>query len=123
MNELDFKKLNFSVVGKNCDIQGDLRFTGDTLLTCTIKGTITVLDHSKLTLERDSHVEGDIYCHDIEVFGNFQGSIRASGKLTVRSSAVLSGNIEAQGISIYPGAILNVEGNTLDNNLDNETIN
>lgn len=119
MNELDFKKLNFSIVGRKCDIQGDLKFTGDTLLTCNIKGTITVLDHSKITLERDSFIEGDIYCHDIEVFGSFKGSIRASGKLTVRSSAILSGSIEAKGISIYPGAILNVEGNTLDKEISN----
>lgn len=119
MNELDFKKLNFSVIGKDCEIEGDLKFTGDTLLTCKIKGTITIIDEAKLTLERGSIVQGDIYCHDVEVFGTLQGSIKASGKLTVRSSANISGNIQARDISIYPGAILNIEGHTLEQKLVN----
>lgn len=119
MNELDFKKLNFSVIGKGCEVLGDLKFTGDTLITCNIKGTITVVDAAKLTLERGSSIEGDVYCHDIEVFGSLKGSIKSSGKLTVRSSAEISGNIQAKEISIYPGAILNVEGHTLEQELPN----
>jgi cytoskeletal protein CcmA (bactofilin family) len=77
MIENDFKKLNFSVLGKNSSLEGDFNFHGDTLLGCKIKGTISMLDKSKITLERGSEVEGSIYCHDIEVFGSFSGSINA----------------------------------------------
>lgn len=119
MNELDFKKLNFSVIGRGCQVEGDLKFTGDTLITCKIKGTVTVIDTAKLTLERGSSIEGDVYCHDIEVFGSLQGSIKSSGKLTVRSSAEISGNIQAKEICIYPGAVVNIEGHTLEQELPN----
>lgn len=112
MNELDFKKLNFSVLGRNCQFEGELKLFGDTLITCNVKGTLVVQDQGKLTIERGADICGDIYCNDIEVFGNVEGSIRAQGTLTIRSSAQVSGNIEAKSLSIYPGAVLNIEGHT-----------
>ena len=112
MNELDFKKLNFSVLGRNCEFEGELKLFGDTLITCHVKGTLAMQDQGKLTIERGANISGDIYCHDIEIFGNVEGSIRAHGTLTVRSSAQVSGNIEAKSLSIYPGAVLNIEGHT-----------
>lgn len=112
MIENDFKKLNFSVLGKSSSLEGDFNFHGDTLLGCKIKGTISMLDKSKITLERGSEVEGSIYCHDIEVFGSFSGSINASGTLSIRSSAIVSGKISADKLSIFPGAQINIEGDT-----------
>lgn len=112
MNELDFKKLNFSIFGRNCEVEGNLKLHGDTLISSNLKGTITMIDNGKLTIERDSFINGDIYCNDVEIFGKFEGSIKASGTLIVRSSAIVSGNIQAKRISIYPGAILNIEGHT-----------
>ena len=70
MNELDFKKLNFSVFGRNCELEGDLKLYGDTLITCNVSGNIHMIDDGKLTIERGSNISGEIYCHDIEVFGN-----------------------------------------------------
>jgi cytoskeletal protein CcmA (bactofilin family) len=112
MNDLDFKKLNFSVLGKNCNIEGDLKFAGDTLITCDFNGTITMTDNGKLILERGSKVIGTVYCNDIEVFGDLEGTVKAAGTMIVRSSAKVSGNIEANRLSVYPGALLNIEGHT-----------
>lgn len=119
MNELGFKKLNFSVLGRDCEFIGELRFKGDTLVNSKIDGTISVVDEGKLTIERNAIINGEVYCHDVEVFGEVQGMIRATGKLIVRSSAVVSGNIEAKSISIYPGAVLNIEGHTPEQDLLN----
>lgn len=110
MNESDFKSLNFSVLGKGCEYEGDLRLSGDTVVNCKIFGTITILDGAKLTLERNAYVEGSIYCKDIEVFGELNGSVNASGSLVVRSSGKISGKIAANNMSVYPGALLNIEG-------------
>lgn len=112
MNENDFKQLNFSILGKDASLEGDLKFQGDTILSCYVKGTINMADKSKLTLERGSHVEGNIYCHDIEIFGSFYGTVNASGTLSIRSSGIVSGKVTANQMSIYPGAQLNFEGNT-----------
>ena len=112
MLETEFKKLNFSILGKNTSLEGDFKFEGDTLINGSLKGTITMVDQSKIIFERDSHVTAQLYCHDVEVFGSFSGSINASGTLIVRSSAVLSGKIKASKLSIYPGAKVNMEGET-----------
>ena len=112
MKESEFKSLNFSLIGQNSLIDGDLQFSGETILNCNLKGKITMLNSDKLTLERNASFEGNIYCHDIEVFGNIKGTVHASGTMSIRSSANISGNIQANQMSIFPGAILNIEGHT-----------
>lgn len=110
--EQDFKKLNYNVVGNLTHFEGELKIKGDTIIAGSFSGTITVLDNAKILIERDAKISAKIFCHDIEVFGQFEGSIQSSGTLIVRSSAQLSGKIEAKKLSIYPGAVLNMEGRT-----------
>ena len=112
MNKNNFKTFNFSVLGKGTQLEGDLKFEGDTILNCITKGSITMLNKSKVVFERDSIIEGDVFCHDIEIFGSFSGSLNASGTLSIRSSATLSGKVKAQSMSIFPGAKVNIEGET-----------
>ena len=110
MNSNNFKALNFSLLGKKTKMTGDLSLEGDTVLAGRLVGTITVKDQGKLTIEQTALIEGEIYCNDLEIFGSFAGSINASGTLTIRSSAHVVGKINASKMSIYPGAILNMEG-------------
>lgn len=110
MIEQDFRKLNFSVLGQGCEYEGDIKLKGDSIIDCKITGSITMLDDSKLIIERDAYIEGTIYCKDIEVFGELNGTVNASGSLTVRSSGKVSGKISAANLSVYPGAVLNIEG-------------
>lgn len=112
MLEKEFKQLNYNVLGRDTVFEGDLKIKGDTLINGQFNGSITVLDQSKVTIEKDCHVEGDLYGHDIEVHGNFSGSLKASGVLTIRSSGNVSGKIQASQLNIYPGAIVNMEGQT-----------
>lgn len=112
MQESNFKDLNFSILGKKSNFTGKFNFSGDTLLNCQINGDITMLDNGKLTLERETIFEGNIYAGDIEVFGKVYGSITASGTLSIRSSAEISGVMKAKKMSIYPGAIVNMDGHT-----------
>ena len=108
----DFKNLNFSLLGHNTSFEGDLQFEGDTIINGHIKGSITLLKKGKITFERDSKMLGELYCHDVEILGSFEGSIKASGTLIVRSSGQVSGKIEAQKLSIYPGAVMNIDAQT-----------
>lgn len=109
MKESNFKNQNYTVIGIDNYIKGDLELKGDIVIHSKIEGTLTVKDTGKVILERSSHFLGTIYCEDIEVFGKIEGNINANGALTVRSSANISGAINAKKISIYPGAILNME--------------
>ena len=110
MNELSFKSLEFTLIGKDCEYTGDIKTKGDAIFNGKLKGSITVMDDSKIVIERDAFIEGNIYCKDIEVFGTIEGAINSTGSLTVRSNAKVFGNIHASKMSIYPGAIVNIEG-------------
>ena len=82
MKDEQFKTLNFSLLGKACKLNGELFFSGDTLLNGEVEGNITVTNNGKLTIERNANIKGQIFCQDIEVFGKFQGNITADGILT-----------------------------------------
>lgn len=112
MKEQDFKNLNFTIVGINSSLEGDLKFTGDTLINGHITGTVTVESPGKLTLERQGNIEGRVFCEDFEVFGEVKGTVNASGTLSIRSGAQVSGVINANKLSIFPGAIVNIDGKT-----------
>ena len=112
MKEIDFKTLNFTLLGKDSLFDGDLSLSGDVIIAGGFKGQLKIKDSGKLTIERDSEVEGTIECDDIEIFGNFSGTIQSSGTVSVRSSAKVSGRLKSNKLSIYPGAYLNIEGNT-----------
>jgi len=112
MQVTEFKKQNYTVLGTKNIIEGDLKFHGDTIIHCKVTGTISMVDDAKLIIERPAQFDGIIYCKDVEVFGEIKGTIKASGTVTIRSSANLSGNIQANKLSVYPGAVLNIEGHT-----------
>ena len=122
MNELSFKSLEFSVIGKDCEYIGDIKTKGETIFNGKVKGSITVMDNSRIVIERDAYIEGNIYCKDIEVFGVVNGSINSDGALTIRSNAKVFGNIHAQKMSVYPGAILNIEGHAQNLNPDSPQV-
>lgn len=117
MNNIDFKTFNFSVIGAECSLKGDVTLSGDSLIAGHIEGSVTLVKSGKLTIERDSKIEGNVYCEDLEVFGTIEGSIQSTGSVTIRSSAYISGKVEAKKLSIYPGAILNIEGHTPEDTL------
>jgi cytoskeletal protein CcmA (bactofilin family) len=108
----DLKNLNFCVFGSKSAIKGELNLQGDITISSNIEGQINMLDDGKITIEREGHFDGIIYCQDLEVFGTVKGHIKAEGSVIVRSSAEVSGNIHAQNLTIYPGAVLNIEGHT-----------
>lgn len=114
MNSEEFKNYNFTVLGSGSKINGDLNLKGDIYIKCELEGTLSIEDESKIVFERGSSFKGNVYGHDIEIFGEVTGVIRANKTLTVRSSAKISGDIKAGNIIIYPGAVLNIDGHTAD---------
>lgn len=110
MNHNDFQNLNFSFLGRKNFIKGDFKLHGDMIINCALEGTINMETKSLLTFDREASFQGTIHCHDLEVFGNISGNISATGSVTVRASAQISGKVQAQSLKVYPGALLNIEG-------------
>jgi cytoskeletal protein CcmA (bactofilin family) len=109
MNDTDFKNFNFNMLGLNSLFKGEIYLLGDSIITSQIIGNIKVNGIGKLILERGSKVEGKIEGNDIEIFGEVTGEIFASGTVTIRASAVVTGKINVKKLVIYPGAIVESE--------------
>lgn len=110
MKENDFKSLSFTVLGRDSEFEGDIKLRGDAMINSRLIGTVTMQDDGNLVIERNAYVEGAIYCKDVEVFGEVNGTINAAGSLVVRSSGKVSGKVSAASMSVYPGALLNAQG-------------
>jgi cytoskeletal protein CcmA (bactofilin family) len=106
INEQDFKNFHYNMLGQKSSFTGELVLYGDSVITSEINGNIIVQDSGKLVLERGCRIRGKIQAIDIEIFGEVEGEIEASGLVSIRSSAQVTGTIKSGRLVIYPGAIV-----------------
>jgi cytoskeletal protein CcmA (bactofilin family) len=111
-NELEFKELNYSFIGKNTLLKGTSIFTGRTHLAGKVEGNLIVEDNSLLTLEMESLVVGEIEAGSVEIYGTIEGKVKARGKVTIYPTAVVSGELEAKELVIHSGSKVNIKGHT-----------
>ena len=94
-----------TVIGKSVVIRGELSGSEDLFLDGEIEGTIT-LTESRLTVGPNARVRADINVHDVVVFGRLEGKINATGRLELRQSSSVIGDIVAGRLSIEESASL-----------------
>ena len=107
------KHLEFTHIGQASKLIGQLYFKGKTQIEGEVTGEIHMLYLSPLVLGIDSKVDGKIFCHDLEIYGNINAEIEATGKVIIYPSAEFKGNLKARSIEILPGAEVNISGHTL----------
>jgi cytoskeletal protein CcmA (bactofilin family) len=102
-----------TVIGRSVTIRGDLTGNEDLFMDGDIEGTIT-LPGSRLTIGPNARILADIHGLDIIVFGSVTGDIHAAGRLELRQSASVTGDIFAGRLSIEESATIKgrVEPNT-----------
>jgi cytoskeletal protein CcmA (bactofilin family) len=94
-----------TAIGKSVIIRGDLSGNEDLYLDGDIEGTIT-LTESRLTIGPNARVRADITVRDVIVFGLLTGNVHATGRVDLRQSASVNGDILAGRLSIEESAIL-----------------
>jgi cytoskeletal protein CcmA (bactofilin family) len=94
-----------TVIGKSVIIRGDLSGNEDLYMDGDIEGTIT-LTQSRLTIGPNARVRADITVRDVIVFGQLTGNVQATGRVDLRQSASVSGDILAGRLSIEESAVL-----------------
>lgn len=90
-------------IGKSVSISGDLTGSEDLFLDGKFEGTIT-LTGGRLTIGPNAQVTADLNVRDIVVFGLIEGNIQATGRIELRQSAVVNGDIHAGRLSIEESA-------------------
>jgi cytoskeletal protein CcmA (bactofilin family) len=94
-----------TVIGKSVTIRGDLTGKEDLYLDGEIEGTIT-LHESALTVGPNARVVADIHARDVIVLGNVFGNLIATGRVELRQTASVKGDIFAARLSIEDNALL-----------------
>src|SRR5271168_3095783 len=94
-----------TVIGKSVVIRGQLSGDEDLYIDGDIEGTIT-LKESGLTIGPNARVRADITVRDVTVFGHLTGNVQATGRVDLRQSAIVNGDIHAGRLSIEESAVL-----------------
>lgn len=110
---IDIPGQKFSLFGQGSRMSGTFKLLGHTRLWSHIEGEIQMQDDSDLCIESEGRVEGTIVCGNLEIYGEVKGEIRSSGKLVIYPTARVQGQIQAANMVIHPGALVNMDGHTL----------
>jgi len=71
----------------------------------TVEGTIA-LPEGRLTVGPNARVMADLDARDVVIYGLVEGNIRAAGRVELRESAVVNGDIVAERLSIEENATI-----------------
>jgi cytoskeletal protein CcmA (bactofilin family) len=94
-----------TVIGKSVVIRGQLSGDEDLYIDGDIEGSVTLKDNC-LTIGPNARVRADITVRDVTVFGHLTGNVQATGRVDLRQSAIVNGDILAGRLSIEESALL-----------------
>ena len=92
-----------TLIGKSVTIRGELSGSEDLFLDGVFSGTIS-LPESRLTVGANAQVTADLDVRDVVVLGSVNGNVHATGRIELRQSAVVTGDIFASRLSIEESA-------------------
>ena len=94
-----------TIIGKSVTIRGELSGKEDLYMDGVVEGTIS-LPESQLTVGQSARVQADVVVRDIVVHGTVEGNIRATGRIELRESGVMKGDLVAGRLSIEENATI-----------------
>lgn len=94
-----------TVIGKSVTINGQISSREDVSLDGLVEGKIS-LPESRLTLGPNARIKADIEAQDVVIYGLVEGNIRATGRIELRESAILRGDLVAARLSIEENTTL-----------------
>jgi cytoskeletal protein CcmA (bactofilin family) len=109
---INLQEQDFSFFGKGSRLKGNFSLSGSTHISSFIEGEIIMENEADLLIEKNGTIKGKVHCHNIEIYGSYEGIVKATGKVTLFPSAHVQGRVEAKELRIFPGAILNIDGHT-----------
>jgi cytoskeletal protein CcmA (bactofilin family) len=90
-------------IGKSVQIKGELTGSEDLYLDGSIEGTVDLRDHS-LIIGPNGKIKAAITARDLVVHGRIEGNVTATGRVELRKSCTLIGDVSTQRIVIEDGA-------------------
>src|SRR5215471_19122902 len=90
-------------IGKSVQIKGELSGSEDLYFDGEIEGTIDLRDHT-LIIGPNGKIKAGVSARDLVVHGRVEGNVAATGRVELRKSCTLIGDVSTQRIVIEDGA-------------------
>ena len=84
-------------------ITGDINSKADFRLDGILVGNYT--SNGKLVIGPTGEVQGDITCKNLDIEGKFTGKLQIAELLSVKSKAIIKGEVQTNKLAIEPGAV------------------
>ncbi|MCG2429996.1 bactofilin family protein [Aequorivita xiaoshiensis] len=92
-------------ISEGTTLKGDISSSGFFRIDGSIEGNVNT--PSKVVLGKTGEIKGTLSCENADLEGKFEGSLQVTGTLTLRSTALVEGEIVVGKLSVEPGAVLN----------------
>ena len=98
-----------TLIGRQTEILGDVRFSGGLHVDGKIKGKVTASGDktSALSVSETGTIEGDVSVPNIVLNGQVVGDVHAQGKITLAAKARVVGNVYYRILEMEGGAAVN----------------
>ncbi len=98
-----------TLIGRQTEILGDVRFAGGLHLDGKIKGAVSTTGDKSATLSvsETGAIEGDVRVPNLMLNGSVIGDVRATERLSLAAKAKVTGNVHYKVLQMEPGAQIN----------------
>jgi cytoskeletal protein CcmA (bactofilin family) len=93
-----------SMLGEGCSFRGKMLLRGETRLGGHLEGL--VLSDCMLIIEETAEIKADIQGVNIQIAGNVEGDIHATGVISVTPKARIRGSIDTPRLIVEDGAVI-----------------
>jgi len=103
-NSSEFSKLP-NHIGVTSKMKGDITSQEDFRIDGKFEGNLTTT--AKIVLGEKGVLDGNIKCGNAEILGKVSGDFVVENLLSIKSTAVIDGNVVTGKLAIEPGAVFN----------------
>jgi len=91
-----------NILGTGTTVKGDIESEGDFRIDGKLIGSI--VSKGKIVIGPTGNLEGEIYCQNADISGSVKAKLEAGELISLKASAVFTGDIKTSKLAIEPGA-------------------
>lgn len=91
-----------TIVSSGISIEGKITSKGNVRFDCKIDGDI---EAESLFIGKDGYVKGSVNCENIIVSGRIDGDVSCKGKMHIKETGIIDGDINVNLLSMEEGAV------------------
>lgn len=102
------KSTSTTLIAKDTEIFGDIKFSGNLEVEGEVHGNITANPNSEASVRvlENGHIQGDIHVPKATINGEIKGTVHA-GQLELAAKAKIEGNVHYESIEMVKGSQVN----------------